>query len=482
MAVVCEPTLDQINTGTGMNWTYSSLISSTSTSGLALGFYAGSPTYSIAVYMPTIGIATGGSTNHATQSADYTGGCAVITWVIGTSGDSTTDHVAINGIESSSYTVGPGTSGAGMGNGTLQIGGAGWVSGIGFAGTLASLWVWNKPLSMSSTNSGQQSEVLSAALMARRDAEARGVIFHPQFGNNIGDHVICLGDSLTYGSASSNPPTTGFCSTTNMSSLVNSPALKNLGNPGGVMMDFGARGLYEGAYYLSRNGRNTAFVWGCTNDSSYGYNYSAAACWKYTEGLLIRLRAEAVKTIVITMISATGRDTAKDNLNPLINAGWSQVADGEANFASDPNYGADGAYSNATYFNSDHIHLTNLGYSQVAAYAQNSYNYLWGATQQNPTSISTTYSLTAADGWSVFSTNGLTATLPNCLGYGAGYQWHTRTSTAGTDTLKTATSSQTIDGTDYSSSGLTLASNTANAFAVVSGAVASGGCTWTQVQ
>jgi hypothetical protein len=195
-----------------------------------------------------------------------------------------------------------------------------------------------------------------------------------------------------------------------------------------------------------------------------------------------QLRAKGIKVIVIPMISGSARDAGKDSLNPLINGAWSQWADGEANFSTDPHFGADNAYSNSTYYAVDHIHLTNLGYATVAGYAQNAYNYLWGATQQNPTNIGATYTLTAGDAWSVITASGVTVTLPNCLGYGAGNQWHLKASTAGADTLKSATSAQVIDGTDYSSTGLTLAANSQTSFAVVPGAVAAGGCTWTQVQ
>jgi hypothetical protein len=469
----------QVNTGTGMDWTFPSLLTSTSSSGLVMSFMAGSPGYNLQTLLPTMGIAASGNPNHATQSKDYAGGCAVITWVIGTSGDSTTDHLAINGVEVSGYTVGPGTSGAGMGQGTLQIGGTGWTSGIGFAGTLQGLWVWNRPLSMTVTVPGQSSEVQSAYRIVRGDAESRGVVFTPQFGFFNGDALVCIGDSLTYGTNGSNPPTTSPCSTTNLTSLTGSPTLKNFGNPGGVMMGFAGKGLYEAGPYLTKNGRATAIIWGCTNDGAFGYDHTAASCWKYMQGLSQNLRGQGIRTVLVTMISATGRDTFKNAIDPLINAGWSQVADGEVNPAANALLGADGAFSGAC-FNADHIHLTDACYAVVAGYYQNSYNYIWGATQQNPTAISGTYVLTAADAWATFTANTVTATLPTCIGYGAGYTWHLKAATS--DVLKTSTAAQTIDGVDYSASGLALATGSQTAFSVVPGPVASGGCTWTQIQ
>jgi len=68
-------------------------------------------------------------------------------------------------------------------------------------------------------------------------------------------------------------------------------------------------------------------------------------------------------------------------------------------------------------------------------------------------------------------------TLYNCLGYS---QFIAIKVMPGlTVSVKNATSAQTIDGVDHSSSALALTAGNNYTFQVVPGAPATGGCTWT---
>lgn len=83
-------------------------------------------------------------------------------------------------------------------------------------------------------------------------------------------------------------------------------------------------------------------------------------------------RAAGFKVIIGTMVSRTGSngngtfDSQKNTYNALIRANWANFADGIADLAGDARLGADGAYSNLTYFQADGIHINDTGAAIVA--------------------------------------------------------------------------------------------------------------------
>jgi len=113
---------------------------------------------------------------------------------------------------------------------------------------------------------------------------------------------------------------------------------------------------------------NIAVIWGGTNDIANGV--SAAQAFFYLQTFAKDERALGFRIIVATMISRVGLDSQKDAYNALIRENWPNFADGLADLAANPNLGADGAYSNRTYFQSDRIHLTDMGYSLVGSIFQ----------------------------------------------------------------------------------------------------------------
>lgn len=74
------------------------------------------------------------------------------------------------------------------------------------------------------------------------------------------------------------------------------------------------------------------------------------------------------KVIVATMISRNSEDAFKNSLNALIYANWPTYFDGIADFAGNANLGADGAYTNGTYFNlASPPHITTLSDTTIVA-------------------------------------------------------------------------------------------------------------------
>jgi hypothetical protein len=121
---------------------------------------------------------------------------------------------------------------------------------------------------------------------------------------------------------------------------------------------------------------------------------------------------------------------------------------------------ADTGYATSNLYQTDTTHLTDAGYALLAAGASNSINYAFGSTRANPSLISATpYSILASDGYIESSIAGnATWTLPSCIGQ-SGAIYTINNSTGFSITLKNLDSSQPINGTDYSSSGLVIPVN-----------------------
>jgi hypothetical protein len=106
-------------------------------------------------------------------------------------------------------------------------------------------------------------------------------------------------------------------------------------------------------------GRQMFIEWLGTNDVCGGGATAAATHSEIAANLTAR-RKEGYKTGVATMVSRTGCDAVKNSLNVLIRQNWNQYADALIDIAADPNLGADGASANATFFQGDAIHPTQI--------------------------------------------------------------------------------------------------------------------------
>ena len=100
-------------------------------------------------------------------------------------------------------------------------------------------------------------------------------------------------------------------------------------------------------------GRPFIIFWAGTNDTPGQEVTTNSNLAKYC----VQAHQKAMKCLVATMLSRTGRDSMKNTLDGLINSQWSSYADGELNFAVNVNLGADGASTNTTFF-TDGTHTT----------------------------------------------------------------------------------------------------------------------------
>ena len=123
-------------------------------------------------------------------------------------------------------------------------------------------------------------------------------------------------------------------------------------------------------------------------------------------------------------------------------------ADGVIDFAANPLLGADGATSNATYFQSDAIHPTEAGQQLLANAASNALNYYFGFNQMNPNVVAATnYTMQAGDGYiTAAPTANQTLTLPDCTGQSGAVYTVTNLQSAFTVGVVTGSSSQLING------------------------------------
>ncbi len=117
---------------------------------------------------------------------------------------------------------------------------------------------------------------------------------------------------------------------------------------------------------------NTVVIWGGTNDASTDFIPQLSS---YCQAR----HAVGWKCIVVSMISRTGLDANKNSNNALIRQLWPTFADGFADIAADVNLGADGANGSATYFTTDHVHVTDVGIiNDETPWIQRAINRLYG--------------------------------------------------------------------------------------------------------
>jgi hypothetical protein len=406
-------------------------------------------------YAPTIGSTSAYTT---TSSSENLLGCTTDIFNIGTNASTDPDQIFVNGVQPA-YTT-QGASSAFRGIGTIQIGGSAVLGGgTYFFGVETSVVAFTRKLTTS--------EVLGVTQILRDYAAQNGSLDVPLALNTPIPQIVCGIDSITYGQAVTN----SYCTPTLLTGLNEAVNITHAPAVQGQTMAAASSRIVPIFHPFFANGapHNTAVLFGCTNDGA-----GVATCAPVMGSGATQLRRLGWKIIAMPMLDRTGNDAGKNAFNTAFRAQCPTFADGCLG-DSDPVLYADGASTNTTYF-LDGTHPTTAGHTLLATYLANAYNKLYGSTESNYNNTSSaTYTMTAADSFlRVGATS--TVTLPNCLGYTG--RWKVKVGAAFTVTLKTATSAQTIDGTDYSSTGLSLSGGTDNAFGVVLGATTTGGCTW----
>ena len=194
---------------------------------------------------------------------------------------------------------------------------------------------------------------------------ARGLTLRPP-NSSATNQLVFHGDSLTNGTGGGTP----------YSAYV-SPAgtwqKSTHGIPGATCAEIGENKDQVMQHLAAAAAKNVAVLWCGTNNSQ---NQTPAQALNELSAAAATYRSAGFKVVVGSMISGVGtvnggitRDEWKNQFNALVKAGWSGFADGLADLASDAVLGADGAYTNSTYF-TDQLHLTDTGYRRVAAMMQ----------------------------------------------------------------------------------------------------------------
>lgn len=125
--------------------------------------------------------------------------------------------------------------------------------------------------------------------------------------------------------------------------------------------------------YSSSRTTNIISSWGGVNDLAASGYVDAPTTYNRIVAYAQARRSAGFKVIVSTILpqSATGPvdyETSRQTVNNLVRSNWTTFADGISDIASDSVVGQAGAELNSTYYQSDKIHMTNVGYGIAASY------------------------------------------------------------------------------------------------------------------
>ncbi len=389
--ILLSSTLD----GNGFNFLYSAA-------------YYGSSQLLNNAFAPTIY----GGGGFASDCKTLLSGFHVIGIVMGTGGGNL-DKLYVDGVECAAY----GHHGASAGkqtSGNFYLGStnSGLWSTSGFKGSFFRFVGYTSQLT--------DTQMSQASHLIRREIASRGVVVSPINKPTGVSTLQAIGDSITYGQGVATP-------WPSLLSLANqSYAVINWGITNVKIVDIaGSESNRAAPQCATSSGPSIATVFTGTNDFTL-LSTTASQVFGNLAYEIQTLKAAGCKVFVGTMISRTGNaggggtlDAAKNAYDALILSSAKTVgADGVIDFAANPLLGADGAYSNSTYFQGDAIHPTQAGQSLLATAASNSLNYYFGYKPGNPNIVSaTTYQMLSGDGAITLTGGaGQSLTAPDCTG------------------------------------------------------------------
>jgi lysophospholipase L1-like esterase len=373
------------------------------------------PTGQAGAYVPSV-FANGSVTTGGTTTLS---GFHVLTYVLGTGGGNL-DHLYIDGLEQSTYDR-QGSSFGFQTTGNLFLGSSNTTTfnTSGFLGTMYRVRTYAV-----NTLTASQIQLLTGQI--RGDVQSRGVPLAPLPVAQVKSTLNCIGDSITVGFGATSP----FCS------------LLSLTNQAYTITNWGISGITLTAISGSEPNRvaprcttifgpANALVFGGTNDFSTLSGATATTVFGSLIGEVQALKTAGCRVFVGTMLSRTGSsngvllDVDKNNYDAaILTKAKAAGADGIVDFAANPLLGADGAYSNLTYFQADGTHPTSTGQGMLATALSNSLNYYYGSKLSNPNIITTTtYQMLSGDGAiTAAPTANAAYTAPDCTGpSGEGY-------------------------------------------------------------
>lgn len=396
-----------------------------------------------------------------TQATNAEAGNHVICWVQGLSNNSTNDRFFTDGVENT-YS-GSGRTGGGQTSGHLVFGRNNFSQPGYFFGTLYNFVGW--PGQITAAQATAASNVLKNAALSN------GVQVTPPAVLTSAITFTGVGDSITDGFGATTPWTGEM-------TLNAGYAIINEGYYGITAQSINGQARWRDAPRCSSGYyKNMVILFAGTNDVSNGV--SAGVTFGYLQSYASLLTQAGCQVGVVTMLSRTGEDTAKNALNPLIRAGASVGGYFVVDAASVVLLGADGAYAGGD-FNLDGVHPNQTGQNALGSVISNAVNAygIGSATSAAPTIYaSNTVTMVSADRFTqIIPTGAATATLPDCLGV-TGTTYVITNLSAGANTI-------TVSGKAGEDTGLpqSVAQGATAKFLSQLTSQATGGCFWIRTE
>ncbi len=389
--------------------------------------------------LPAFAPATVANGNYRSVSSLFISGFNVLTVTLGNGIGGDVDHLYINGVEipytSQQASFGSQTSG----NLLLGASNTGLFAGSGFSGVFYRA-VFSATEDSAATVQANYQKILN-------DINSRSVPVVPVPVVQTTPQLYAVGDSITYGQGTSDPATQAW--PFNLA-LTNQPNyhVVDMGLTGASFAAIaGSETNRVGTLCSTLNGPAIAVAFAGTND--FASSAAAQTVFGRVASWVQTVKKAGCRAFVGTMISRQGLDSNKDAYDGLILQDAMRVgADGVIDFAANPLLGADGASTNATYFQADRTHPTAAGQLLLATAASNALNYYFGYNAANPHIVTaTTYAMAAGDGYITASpTANQTLTLPDCTGQSGAVYTVTNLQSAFTVGVVAGSSSQLING------------------------------------
>ncbi|MBB5327307.1 SGNH/GDSL hydrolase family protein [Tunturiibacter gelidoferens] len=389
--------------------------------------------------LPAFAPGTVANGNYSSMSSLFISGFNILTVTLGngTSGD--VDHFYINGVEIPYSFQGASFGAQASGNFLLGAPNTGFFSGSGFNGIFYRA-VFSATEDSAATVQGNYQKILN-------DINSRSVPVTPVPVVQVNPQLYAVGDSITFGFGTADPATQAW--PFNLA-LTNQPSYQ--------VVDMGLTGVSFGAIAGSEpnrvgtlcstiNGPSIAIGFSGTND--FASSAAPETVFGRLSSWVQTVKKAGCRAFVGTMISRTGLDSPKDSYDALMLQNAQRIgADGVIDFAANPLLGADGANTNATFFQGDHTHPTAAGQLLLASAASNALNYYFGSTAANPHVVTAaTYAMTAGDGYVTSNPSAnQTLTLPDCTGQSGAAYTVTNLQSAFTVGVVSGSSSQVING------------------------------------
>jgi len=365
----------------------------------------------------TYGLSTfaGGSSN--TVAPNIYSGLHAYVLVCGVSGTSV-DHLYLDGVEVESYQA-QGTSCGKQTGGSLYLGSTNvspWNVGS-FNGIMYRATFW--PTALTAT------QVQAAVGSALAEVASRGVAIAPVRQTMGSPTIMCDGDSITAGLGVATP----FCNALSLTNQSNYTAM-NWGIPSVTAKALSGSDPNRVADFCRSVGTYApiALLSEGTNDFiGNNPNTTATSVMASYAAAIATLKAAGCRVFAGTMISRTGTgtngaslDANKDAYDSLIlSQARSAGAEGIIDYAANPLLGADGAYSNTSYFQGDGVHPTQAGADLMAAAASNTLNYYNSQySVANPHVVTAAaYQMLSGDAaMTAAPTGNAVYTMPDCTG------------------------------------------------------------------